>query len=151
MENTVQERGRDPNDEKGLVSPMNEDQLIIEDNLFIRESLFVFIEDTSILSHTLLIGANDLASLTSSKEANIEKNIVLFTNLCKWEISSSFINWNELKTAYDNKYFVKIEIPSMYVNSPLLKIINLRVDNNLEKSYSISLEEICQDISGSKK
>ena len=131
---------------------MNEDQLIfIEDNLSIRESLFVFIKDTSILSHTLLIGANDLSSLTIRKEANVEKNIVLFTNLCKWEISSSFINWNELKTAYDNKYFVKIEIPNMYINSPLLRITNLRVDNNLERSYIISLEETCQDISESKK
>ena len=131
---------------------MNKDQSIfIEDNLSIRESLFVFIKDTSILSHTLLIGANDLESLTIRKEANIEKNIVLFTNLCKWEISSSFINWNELKMAYDNKYFVKIEIPNMYVNSPLLKIINLRVDNNLERSYNITLEETCQDISELKK
>ena len=129
-----------------------EDQFIFtEDNLSIRESLFVFIKNTSILSHTLLLGANDLESLTIRKEANIEKNIVLFTNPCKWEISSSLINWNELKMAYNNEYFVKIEIPKIYVNSPLLKIINLRTDNNLEKSYSISLEEICQDTSGSKK
>ena len=131
---------------------MNEDPFIsVEDRLSIRESLFVFIKDISILSHTLLIGSNDLSSLTIRKDANVEKNIVLFTNLCKWEISSSFINWNELKMAYDNKYFVKIEIPNMYVNSPLLKIINLRVDNNLTRSYNITLEELCQDISELRK
>ena len=131
--------------------PVEDQFIFIEDYLSIRESLFIFIKDTSILSHTLLLGANDLESLTVRREANVEKNIVLFTNLCKWEISSSLINWNELKMAFYNEYFVKIEIPNMCINSPLLRITNLRVDNNLERSYIISLEETCQDISELKK
>jgi len=131
--------------------PVEDQFIFIEDNLSIRESLLVFIKDTSILSHTLLLGANDLESLIIRKEAKVEKNIVLFTNLCKWETRSSLINWDELKIAYDNEYFVKIEIPNMYINSPLLRITNLQVDNNIGKSYNLSLEELCQDISELKK
>lgn len=115
--------------------------LIIETHIDIKESIFTFIKDTSILSHTLLFGPYDISTLTIRKEATLDGNRVLYTSKQNYDLTTDIFSWDELKFAYKNKYFAVLEVPSHNLHTPLLKIVNLHVDNDMIRHYSISLEE----------
>jgi hypothetical protein len=116
-------------------------ELNIETHIAVKESIFTFIKDTSVLSHTLLFGPFDINSLTIRKEATLDENRVLYVGKQNYDLTTDIFSWEELKHAYKNKFFAVIDIPSHNLHSPLLKIVNLHIDNDMIRHYSISLEE----------
>ena len=113
----------------------------LETRINIKESIFTFIKDTSVLSHTLLFGPYDISTLTIRKDATLDGNRVLYTSKQGYDLTTDVFSWDILKYAYKNRYFVIIEIPSHNLHTPLLKITSLHIDNDMIKHYSISLEE----------
>jgi len=106
-----------------------------------KEAIFTTIKNSSILNHTLLFGPYDISSLSVSKDAIIDNNRVIRINKPKINISTELFPYKILKKAYEESFFVIIEIPSHEFYSGLLKILSINIDTGSNTSYSIRLEE----------
>ena len=113
----------------------------LDDRIRISDDILTPVEKIAYLEHTLLLGSKDIESLTISKDANITGNRVLSVNKASYDLKvSKMISPELVKFIFENEYFVQILISDLV--SPILKIINISVDHNMNYRIIMKLEEL---------
>lgn len=121
---------------------MSEENLV-EEEIKIQDDLLVLSDKDAYLSNTLILGSQDISSLTISKDAKIDDNRVLNTNNTKYNLTlSPLLSPEEIKFVFDNKYFIKIYIPNINLVTNLLKISKLDLSTNFSSNINLQLEEL---------
>jgi hypothetical protein len=121
---------------------MSEENLV-EEEIKIQDDLLVLSDKDAYLSNTLILGSQDISSLTISKDAKIDDNRILNINNTKYNLTlSPLLSPEEIKFVFDNKYFIKIYIPNINLVTNLLKISKLDLSTNFSSNINLQLEEL---------
>ena len=113
----------------------------LEDHIKISDEILTPVEKIAYLEKTLLLGPKDIESLTISKDANVVGNRVLSVNKASYDLKiSKRISLELAKFVFENQYYVQILVNDNLV-SPILKILNINVDHNMNYNIRIRLEE----------